>query len=548
VRRLPLPVNHLGSLSREGTPLHLARQFSRRDFLKIAGAGSAAGLLLANSSPVAAQSMTSTERELLQHAIDVAISAGADYADGRIIRTQFEAIGTREQTITQVQNTDSFGINVRALVGGSWGFSATRNLNRDDIANMAREAVAIASANDSVAPAATTLAPVDIYPNENWVTPHSIDPFTVSLEEKAALLLNANAEALREQNIRFASSSILSVKEERLVATSEGSFIDQTLLRINPSMNITAISAAGTDFQSRSAVVEPAGRGYEYVLGLDLVGNAPKWAEEAAMKLDAVSVDPGQWDLVLHPSNLWLTIHEAIGHPTELDRAYGYEANYAGTSFLHPPEEVLGQLRLGPEFMQFVGNRTEVGGCATIGWDDEGVPGESWPIIEDGVFVDYQTTREQVAWIEPLTGVSSSHGCAYGQNWESMPFQRMPNVSLMPGEEDLSEEDVIAATDRGILIEGRGSYSIDQQRYNIQFAGQVFWEIRNGQKYRMLRDVAYVGRTPEFWNSLDVIGGDSTYFLGASFGDAKGQPIQVNAVSHGCPISLFRNVEIINTA
>ncbi|NKB34042.1 MAG: twin-arginine translocation signal domain-containing protein [Pseudomonadales bacterium] len=548
MRKLPLPINHLASLTADGRPAALPRQFSRRDFLKIAGAGSAAGLLLTNAKPVAAQSLTSTERELLLHAIDSAMAAGADYADGRVIRTQFEAIGTREQTITQVQNTDSFGINVRALVGGSWGFSATRDLDRESIANMAREAVAIASANNSVAPTETILAPVDVYPDENWVTPHSIDPFTVSLEEKAALLLNANAEALRENNIRFVSSSVLSVKEERLVATSEGSLINQTLFRINPSMSITAISDDGTDFQSRSAVVEPAGRGYEYILGLDLVGNAPKWAEEAAMKLNAVAVEPGKWDLILHPSNLWLTIHESIGHPTELDRAYGYEANYAGTSFMHPPEEVLGNLQLGPEFMQFVGNRTEAGGCATIGWDDEGVPAESWPIIEDGIFVDYQTTREQAAWIEDLTGVTRSHGCAYGQNWESMPFQRMPNVSLMPGEENLSEDDVIAATERGIMVEGRGSYSIDQQRYNIQFAGQVFWEIRNGRKYQMLRDVAYVGRTPEFWNALDVIGGDSTYFLGASFGDAKGQPIQVNAVSHGCPISLFRDIDIINTA
>ena len=514
----------------------------------LAGATTAASVVMPSGKPVTAQSLTSTEKELLLHAIDVARDAGADYADGRVIRTQFEAIGTREQTITQVQGTDSFGINVRALVGGCWGFSATQTLTRDAVANMAREAVSVAQANNNVAPAETILAPVDVYPDANWVTPHSIDPFDVSLEDKAALLLRANEEALRIDNIRFASSNILSVKEERLVATSDGSFINQTFFRINPSMTITAISSDGSDFQTRSAVVEPAGRGYEYVLGLNLVGNAPKWAEEAAMKLEAEPVDPGAWDLILHPSNLWLTIHESIGHPTELDRALGFEANYAGTSFLHPPEQVLGNTRLGPDNMQFVGNRTEFGGCATTGWDDEAVPAESWPIIEDGIFVDYQTTRDQVASISSQTGNTRSHGCAYGQDWESMPFQRMPNVSLMPGEEDLSEDDVIAATDRGILIEGRGSYSIDQQRYNIQFAGQVFWEIRDGKKQRMLRDVAYVGRTPEFWNSLDVLGGESTYFLGASFSDAKGQPIQVNAVSHGCPIALFRNIDIINTA
>lgn len=547
-----VPVNHLGSATTAGPPFipnSAASQagLSRRDFMRLSALAAASGLVLPRR-PVAAQSITSTESELLSLAMDVARGEGADYADGRVIRTQFEAVGAREQMITQVQSTDSYGINVRALVGGSWGFAATQIFTRDAVANIAREAVAIARANNDVAPSTTVLAPVDIFPDADWVTPHSIDPFTIPIEDKAALLLRVNEEALRVNNIRFSSSGILSVKEERLLATTEGSVVRQTLMRINPSINITAISPDGSDFQSRSAVVEPAGRGYEYVMGLELAANAQGWAEEAAMKLDAPGVEPGKWDLVLHPSNLWLTIHESIGHPTELDRALGFEANYAGTSFIYPPEDVIGKLKMGPEFLQFEGNRTEFGGCATTGWDDEGVPAEAWPIIKDGIFVDYQTTREQAAWISQHTGIDRSHGCSYGQNWESMPFQRMPNVSMLPGEESLSEDDVIAATERGILVEGRGSYSIDQQRYNIQFGGQVFWEIRNGRKYQMLRDVAYVGRTPEFWNSLDVIGGAQTYFLGASFGDAKGQPIQVNAVSHGCPISLFRDIDIINTA
>jgi len=540
---IPIPINHRPSFQKASSA------FSRRDFLKMTG-GALAAATIANALPHKATyaAIGSTEKELLLYAIDVAKSAGAEYADGRVILTQFEAIGTREQKITQVRNTDSYGLNVRALVGGSWGFSATQEWTKEAIAQTAKEAVALAKANDAVAPSQSTLAPVDQFPDAHWVTPHTIDPFDVSLEEKAELLFKANTEALKTKNVQFVSSNIFSVKEHRLVATSEGSFIDQTFFRVSPSMNITAISPDGRDFQSRGSVVEPAGSGYEYVLGCDLVRNAPKWAEEAAMKLEAVSVDPGKWDLVVHPSNLWLTIHESIGHPTELDRTLGYEANYAGTSFLHPPEKVLGKTKLGPEFMQFVGNRTEVGGCATTGWDDEGVPAESWPIIKDGIFVDYQTTREQAAWIEEQTGIKRSHGCAYGQNWQSMPFQRMPNVSLLPGKENLSEEDVISATDHGVMVEGRGSYSIDQQRYNIQFAGQVFWEIKNGKKHRMLRDVAYVGRTPEFWNSLDVIGGKDTYFLGASFGDAKGQPMQVNAVSHGCPTTLFRDIDIINTA
>ena len=237
--------------------------------------------------------MTSSERELLLHAIDVARSAGAQYADGRIIRTQFEAIGAREQMITQVQSTDSFGINVRALVGGSWGFSATQVLTRDAVSSMAREAVAIATANNDVAPSETALAQVDIFPDADWITPHTVDPFDVSLEDKAALL-RINEEALHVNNIRFSNSTILSVKEERLLVTSEGSIIRQTLIRINPSINITAISADGSDFQTRGAVVEPAGRGYEYIRGLELASSAQGWAEEAAIKLEAPSVVPGK--------------------------------------------------------------------------------------------------------------------------------------------------------------------------------------------------------------------------------------------------------------
>jgi TldD protein len=265
------------------------------------------------------------------------------------------------------------------------------------------------------------------------------------------------------------------------------------------------------------------------------------------MKLRASPVDPGLWDLVLHPSHLWLTIHESIGHPTELDRAMNYEANYAGTTFLAPPEKVLNSFKFGPEFMTVVGNRTEPGGLATCGWDDEAVPAQSWPIVDKGIFVNYQTTREMVEWIANLTKVRASQGTSYGEDWSSIPFARMPNVSLTPNSRDVSIDEVLAQTRRAIYIEGDGSYSIDQQRYNFQFGGQVFWEIRDGKRTRMLRDVAYQARTPDFWNALAALGGRSTYQLGGSFSDAKGQPGQLNAVSHGCPVALFRNVNVIST-
>jgi len=268
-------------------------------------------------------------------------------------------------------------------------------------------------------------------------------------------------------------------------------------------------------------------------------------------KLKAKPVDVGRYDLVLHPSHLWLTIHESIGHPTELDRAMGYEANYAGTSFVSPPEKMLGKLKYGPEFMNVQGDRSQEGGLSTIGYDDEGVKPEDFLIIKNGIFNDYQTTREQANWLkwwyDSQNRPTQSHGCSFGDSWSSIQFQRMPNVSLLPGDKEQSYEDLIAATDRGIAIVGDGSFSIDQQRYNAQFGGQTFHEIKGGKIVGMLKDVAYQIRTPDFWNSMDMIGGKKSYEMGGSFFDGKGQPPQINSVSHGSPPARFRNINVINT-
>jgi TldD protein len=464
------------------------------------------------------------------------------------MRGAWENVYTRERQITGVSASESYGIGIRALVGGSWGFAATGNVTRESVVAAAREAAAIARANDRINPVETLLAPVQPVADGRWVTPHEVDPFTVPVEDKAALLFRVNEEALKVPGVRFVNSGVSSVRDSRLLGTTDGSMIEQTFYRIYPFVNVTAVSDDNSDFQSRDAALAPMGAGWEYVTELNLVQHVPRWAEEAVMKLSAPSVEAGQWDLVLHPSHLWLTLHESIGHPTELDRARGFEANYAGTSFLAPPEAVLSKFRYGPDFMQVQGNRTEAGGLATCAWDDEGVPAREWAIVRNGVFVNYQTTRESASWIAEQTGLEASTGCAYGEGWWAIPFQRMPNISLLPNAENLSDEDVIAATDRGIFIEGHGSYSIDQQRYNFQFGGQTFWEIRNGRRTRMLRDVAYQGRTPEFWNSLALIGGRQTYRLGGTFNDGKGQPPQSNAVSHGCPMALFRNVNVLSTA
>jgi len=531
-------------------------EIGRREFVQLAGLAGAgiattgtAGLepLLAfqqNSAP----GPDAAEKELALRAIDAAKSAGAAYADARITRILSESVGTREQQLTNVSKGESYGIGIRALVGGSWGFAATRDLSNDAVTRTAREAVAVGAANDRVNPVKTPLAPVKTVADGRWITPHEIDPFTISAEQKADLLFKTNASALRVKGVQFVNSSVNAVKESKLLATTDGSVIQQTFLRMQINADVTAVAADNSDSQTRSSATPPMGRGWEYVLGLNMPESASRWAEEAVLRLAAPRVEPGKWDLVLHPSHLWLTIHESIGHSTELDRARGYEANYAGTTFVAPPEKVLNKLRFGKEFMNVNGNRNEPGGLGTVGWDDEGVPSRSWRIIDKGLFVNYQTTRELVGWISDLTRDRESHGCAHAEGWWAIPFPRMPNVSLMPNSKDVSEEEVIAETKHGIFIEGNGSYSIDQQRYNFQFGGQSFWEIKDGKRIRMLRDVAYQSRTLDFWNSMALVGGKQTYALGGTFSDGKGQPSQVSSVSHGCPVALFRNINVLRTA
>ena len=295
------------------------------------------------------------------------------------------------------------------------------------------------------------------------------------------------------------------------------------------------------------SITSVIGCGWEWVLKADLPGNAPRWAEEAVKKLTAKPVEPGRYDLILEPHHLFLTIHESIAHPTELDRALGLEANYAGTSFAAPPAQVLGKLRYGPEFMNIQGDRSQPGSLSACGWDDDGVAPETYLIIKNGVMVDYQTTRDQVAWLTPLTGRTRSHGTSYAESWADVQFQRMPNVSLKPSAEKRSVMDMIKGVEKGIYIIGRGSYSIDQQRYNFQFGGQLFYEIKNGEVTGMLDDVAYQANTQEFWNSCVQLCDKDDYRTFGSFFDGKGQPSQISAVSHGSPTTRFNGVNVINT-
>ena len=483
--------------------------------------------------------------------LTAAKSAGAGYADVRIGRQRQNFVFTREQQIQNVVDTDSMGCGIRALVDGTWGFAATRVLTKDGVAAAAKEAVSIAKANRAARdrPVVLTPAPVERRNVEERLHEGSVG--RVGRGEGGAAAQGERRSAEGEGRQVHLQRAVLregraQLREHRRLAhAADGGPLVAARCRSPRSTPIRATSRIARTSRRRWGA---AGNTCSSAISR---ATRSSGARRRSQKLTAKPVEVGRYDLVLHPSHLWLTIHESVAHPTELDRAMGYEANYAGTSFVSPPEKMLGQLKYGPELMNIQGDRSQAGCLGTVGWDDEGVKPEPFLIIKKGIVNDYQTTREQAAWLDwwykKQGRETRSHGCSYAQNWDNVQFQRMPNVSLLPGEKEQSFEDLIAATDRGIAIIGDGSFSIDQQRYNAQFGGQVFHEIKGGKIVGQLKDVAYQMRTPDFWNSMDMIGGKKSYELGGSFFDGKGQPGQINAVSHGAVPARFRNINVINT-
>lgn len=519
--------------------------FSRRDFIKTAGIalGSAAVLpsWIYEAQAATAEFVSVNKLALADAALATAKRLGASYADIRINRYRLQAISTRERQIQNVSSGQNFGFGVRVLYNGTWGFAASPLVTSDEVQRVTREAIEIAKANAKFNKRRFEM--VDAPKVEaTWKSSFKKDPFEVSADDMVQFLLKLNESALAVRGVNFVNSSMAWVNEQKFLATSDGSRIEQYLIRGNPSFSVTAVNRSTGDFQSRNSFREAQSIGYEVIEENDWIKEAEQAGEEAVMKLSARSVEPGKYDLVLHPSHLFLTIHESVGHPTELDRALLWEANYAGTSFLTPDKT--GKLQFGSKIVNFIADRTEPLGLATVGYDDEGVKAQEWHIVKDGVFVDWQTTRD----LAPLIGKKTSYGCLHADSWGSVPFPRMPNISLEPSKNDVSTEELVADIKNGIMIHGRGSYSIDQQRYNFQFGGQTFWEIKNGKVTGMLRDVAYQSRTTDFWGACDGIGGRSTYEVPGSFNDGKGQPGQSNAVSHGCPVARFRNINVLNTS
>ncbi|MGE8237866.1 MAG: TldD/PmbA family protein [Stenotrophomonas indicatrix] len=536
----------------------------RREFLAFSGLG-LAGLVLPHSRLIAAEQLLAPvdpakRRHLAEVALAAARSAKASYCDVRIGRYLNQSVITREHQVGNVTNRESSGVGVRVIVNGAWGFAATHQQTEAAVRTAVEQATAIARANASIQTRPVQLAPTPPVGEVRWQTPIRRNAMEVPIQDKVELLLALNAAALNA-GADFINSTLFLVNEQKYFASSDGSFIDQDIHRIWLPFTATAIDKASGKFRTRAGLSSPMGMGYEFLDGdargkvqlpggitayrdsYDPVEDAIAAARQAREKLKAPSVKPGKYDLVLDPSNLFLTIHENVGHPLELDRVLGYEANYAGTSFATLDKRDAG-FRWGSDIVTFFADKTQPGSLGAVGYDDEGVKTQRWDLVRDGILVDYQATRDEAH----ILGRDASHGCSYADSWSSVQFQRMANVSLAPGRTPLSVEDMIKDVENGIYIHGRGSYSIDQQRYNAQFGGQLYYQIRNGKITGMVEDAAYQIRTPEFWNACTAICDERDFRFGGSFFDGKGQPGQVSAVSHGSSTTRFNGINIINTA
>ncbi len=534
--------------------------------MKLTGAGVGAILapLPAFSRPIAQESMlnpmdVARNKKMADIGLNAATSRGASYADIRIGRYLNQYLFTREKNVQNIVNTESYGLGIRVIADGTWGFASTNDVSEDGIKKAAEQAVLIAKANGKFQKEPVQLVPVKSHGEQSWKTPMEQNAFEIPIKEKADLLIEANSKAL-ESGASYINTNLFLVNEQKYFASTEGSYINQDIHRIWPTFTVTCIGKDG--FQRRRALSAPLGMGYEYlqpkdedkVLGpeglvmykysYDLVADAVAAAKQAKEKLSAKSVDPGKYSLVLEPNHLGLTIHESVGHPLELDRVLGYEANYAGTSFATLDKWKTKAFEYGSKEVNLFADKTQPYSLGAVGYDDEGVGTKQWDLVKDGILVNYQAIRDQAHIIDE----EASHGCCYADSWSSVQFQRMPNVSLAAGKDLYSVEQMIKDVEKGIFIAGRGSYSIDQQRYNFQFGGQLFYEIKNGEIVGMLNDVAYQSNTQEFWNSCSKICDDRDYRLFGSFFDGKGQPSQISAVSHGSATTRFDEVNVINTA
>jgi TldD protein len=480
-------------------------------------------------------------KDLASWALDTATQRGATYADLRVVDERGRALATKNGKIGNASDSRSQGFNVRVLVDGAWGFASSADLGRVSIEATAAQAVAIARASAKVKQKDVQLVPEKAVTAE-WTTPHKTDPFSISIEQNLALLQKIDSELRSVKGVTLAETNINFRREELWFFSSAGADIHQT--KVTTGAGYVAYSFAGSEIQKRSYPNSFGGqwqnKGYELIDELKLVENARRIGEEAVALHGADQCPEGTFDIILESSQLGLQIHESVGHPIELDRVLGMEANFAGTSFL--TLEKLRTLKYGSELVNVVADaRQEHGpGLGTFAFDDEGVPAQCTPIISNGLFTGYLSSRETAA----LIGLQRSGGTLRAESWNRLPMIRMTNISILPGEKPLTGEQLISSTDHGILFQTNRSWSIDDKRYNFQFGTEIGWEIKNGKRARMLKNPSYSGITTEFWNSMDAICSRDEWTLWGTPNCGKGQPQQVMGTGHGASPARFKKVKV----
>ncbi|HEY4661046.1 MAG TPA: TldD/PmbA family protein [Terriglobales bacterium] len=480
-------------------------------------------------------------KDLASWALDTATQRGAAYADVRVVDERGRALATKNGKIGNASDSRSQGFNVRVLVDGGWGFAASADLGRKAVEGTAAEAVAIAKASAKVKQNDVQLVPEKAVTAE-WTTPHKIDPFSISIEQNLALLQKIDSELRSVRGVTLAETNMNFRREELWFFSCAGADIHQT--KVTTGAGYVAYSFAGSEIQKRSYPNSFGGqwqnKGYELIDELKLVENARRIGEEAVALHSADQCPQGVFDIILESSQLGLQIHESVGHPIELDRVLGMEANFAGTSFL--TLEKLRTLKYGSELVNVVADaRQEHGpGLGTFAFDDEGVPAQCTPIISNGLFTGYLSSRETAA----LIGLQRSGGTLRAESWNRLPMIRMTNISILPGEKPLTGEQLISSTDHGILFQTNRSWSIDDKRYNFQFGTEIGWEIKNGKRTRMLKNPSYSGITTEFWNSMDAICSRDEWTLWGTPNCGKGQPQQVMGTGHGASPARFRKIKV----
>ncbi|MDE3169858.1 MAG: TldD/PmbA family protein [Acidobacteriota bacterium] len=472
-------------------------------------------------------------------ALDTAKRRGAKYADARVMDIRSREISTKNGEVGALAESESLGIGIRAIADGAWGFSSTDRLTREGIDACAAEAVAIAKASALAKRENVSLAPEQTYV-DTWQNPFLKDPFRIPVESQIALLFAADKEMRRVKGVTLAEGSMSFRRVEQLFVSSTGSSIHQ--IKMQSGAGIVATSFAGSEIQKRSYPNSFGGQhmlqGYELVESLDLAGNAQRIGEECVALHSAAQCPEGRKTIILGSSQLGLQIHESIGHPIELDRVLGMEANFAGMSFL--TTEKLRKLKYGSDIVNVVADaRLEHGpGLGTFAYDDEGVPAKCTPIITNGLFTGYLTSRETA----PAIGEKHSGGTMRCESWNRLPMIRMTNISINPGK--WNYDDLVADTDDAILMETNRSWSIDDKRYHFQFSTEIGWEIKGGKKGRMIKNPSYSGITTEFWNSCDAICSREHWTLWGTPNCGKGQPQQTMGTGHGAAPARFRDVRV----